>query len=155
METESVKIGQSEIGIVHHQGNTFSAGGSSVNGNRVTGYVKGSSITRWNGETMIDCRSWIVREYCNEFGDDSYAMVFRLTHGRAIVGYSLGDGMLFRGELVTLGRGASDRDFERLAESESEYWLRIDQEEYERDLEEQRQEYLAEELAEWEDLDSL
>ena len=32
----------------------------------------------------------------------SLALMFRLTHGRFIVGYALGDdGMLFRGELLT------------------------------------------------------
>ena len=34
--------------------------------------------------------------------DGSLALVFRLTHGRYIVGYALGDdGMFFRGELLT------------------------------------------------------
>ena len=46
---------------------------------------------------MIDCRSEVVQH----FWSDTFAMLFRLTKGRFIVGYSLGDGMLFRGELIT------------------------------------------------------
>ena len=47
---------------------------------------------------MLACRSEIVREYL----DGSIALMFRLTHGRFVVGYALGDdGMLFRGELLT------------------------------------------------------
>ena len=36
-----------------------------------------------------------------EFYDDCLALMFRLTNGRFVIGYALGEqGMLFRGELL-------------------------------------------------------
>ena len=71
---------------------------------------------------MLGCRSEIIRE----FSDGSLALMFRLTHGRFIVGYALGDdGMLFRGELLT------DCDEDRArheALALAEYWSGIDAE---------------------------
>ena len=56
----------------------------------------------------------------------SIALTFRLTNGRCIVGYALGDdGMLFRGELLT------DCDEDRArheAVTLAEYWAGIDAE---------------------------
>lgn len=47
---------------------------------------------------MLACRSEVVEHYWS----GCIAVFFRLTHGRFIVGYALGDrGMLFRGELLT------------------------------------------------------
>jgi hypothetical protein len=91
-----------EIGVVTHNGHVFAAFGSSVNGHNVTAYArnrKGSiSLTRWDGTTMLACRSETVRKS----HDGSIALTFRLTNGRFVVGYALGDdGMLFRGELLT------------------------------------------------------
>ena len=58
--------------------------------------------------------------------DGSIALMFRLTHGRFLVGYALGDdGMLFRGELLT------DCDEERARHEAlelAEYWSQIDDE---------------------------
>jgi hypothetical protein len=115
-----------EIGIVTHDGHVFAAFGSSVNGNNVTGYTRrrnGSmSLARWDGATMLDCRSEVIRE----FHDGSIALVFRLTRRRFIVGHALGDdGMLFRGELLT------DCDFDRAryeAFTLADYWSGIDTE---------------------------
>ena len=46
---------------------------------------------------MLDCRCEIVERYWS----GSLALMFRLTHGRFIIGYALGEsGMLFRGELI-------------------------------------------------------
>ena len=102
LETRCERRGQLEIGIVSHDGQVFAAFGSSVNGHTVTGYTRhrnGSiSLARWDGRTMLACRSEVIRQ----FHDGSIALVFRLTHRRLIVGYALGDeGMLFRGELLT------------------------------------------------------
>ena len=101
LATRCERRGQLEIGIVTHYGQVFAAFGSSVIGHNVTGYTrnrKGSiSLTRWDGSTMLDCRSEVIRQ----FRDGSIALMFRLTNGRFIVGYALGDdGMLFRGELA-------------------------------------------------------
>jgi hypothetical protein len=126
MTTKSERRGQLEIGIVTHDGHVFAAFGSAVNGNNVTGYTRrrnGSiSLSRWDGTTMLDCRSEVIRK----FYDGSIALVFRLTHGRYVVGYALGDdGMLFRGELLT------DSDFDRAryeAFTLADYWSGIDTE---------------------------
>jgi hypothetical protein len=126
MTTKCERRGQLEIGIVTHNGNVYAAFGSSVNQHNVTGYTRhrnGSiSLTRWCGSTMLDCRSEIVRT----FHDGSVALMFRLTHGRHIVGYALGDeGMLFRGELLTY---CDDHQARREAITLAEYWSEIDTE---------------------------
>ena len=71
---------------------------------------------------MLACRSEVVREY----HDGSLAIVFRLTNGRFVVGYALGDeGMLFRGELLL---GCDDERARREALALAEYWAGIDAE---------------------------
>jgi hypothetical protein len=60
-----------------------------------------------------------------QFHDGSIALMFRLTHGRFVIGYALGDGMLFRGELLT------DCDPDRArreAINLAKYWSAIDTE---------------------------
>src|SRR3954453_14687546 len=94
--------GQVEVGVVPHEGHAFAAFGSSVSGRHVTAYTRKRHgricLTRWDGSALFGSRTNTVRE----FGDGSLALIFRLTHGRFIVGYALGDdGMLFRGELLT------------------------------------------------------
>ncbi len=94
--------GQVEIGVIDHHGHVFAAFGSSASGRHVTAYTRNQHgrlcLTRWDGTTMLECRSTVVREY----HDGSIALMFRLTHGRFLVGFALGDdGMLFRGELLT------------------------------------------------------
>jgi hypothetical protein len=126
MQTTCERRGQLEVGIVTHNGHVYAAIGSSVSGRHVTGYTRHRNgcvrLTRWDGSTMLGCRSETVRE----FHDGSVALMFRLTHGRFVVGYALGDdGMLFRGELLT------DCDSERArheAVALAEYWSGIDQE---------------------------
>ena len=98
MTTRCERRGQLEVGIVTHDGHVFAAFGSSVNGHNVTGYTRLRNghigLTRWDGSTMLRCRSQVIRQ----FWDGSIALMFRLTNGRFIVGYALGDdGMLFRG----------------------------------------------------------
>ena len=71
---------------------------------------------------MLACRSEIVREY----HDGSIALMFRLNHGRYIVGYALGDdGMLFSGELLT---DCDDESASHEALALAEYWSEIDEE---------------------------
>src|SRR4051794_2964416 len=126
MELSCVRRGQGEIGIVTHDGRVFAAFGATVNGHNVSAYTRLRDglirLTRWDGSTMLACRSEVVRE----FSDGSLAVMFRLTNGRFIVGYALGDdGMLFRGELVT------DCDEQRArheAIALAEYWAEIDAE---------------------------
>jgi hypothetical protein len=126
MQTKCERRGQLEIGVVTNDGHVFAAFGSSINGHDVTGYTRhrsGSiSLARWDGTTMLDCRSEVIRQ----FNDGRIALVFSLTHGRFIVGYALGDdGMLFRGEL--LGDCNSDRARQE-AITLAEYWSEIDTE---------------------------
>jgi hypothetical protein len=102
MQTRCERRGQLEIGVIDHAGRSYAAFGSSVQGHNVTAYTRHQNeqitLTRWDGSTTLACRSEVVRE----FSDGDIALMFRLTHGRFIVGYALGgDGMLFRGELLT------------------------------------------------------
>lgn len=126
METRCDRWGQVEVGIVTHDGHVFAAYGASVCGHHVTGYTRQGNghiiLTRWNGKKMLTCRSEVVREY----HDGSLALMFRLTHGRYVVGYALGDdGNLFRGELVT---DCDEDDARHEALAISEHWSEIDAE---------------------------
>ncbi len=126
MQTKCERRGQLEIGIVTHNGHVSAAFGSSVSGHNVTAYTRHRngccSLTRWDGSIMLCCRSAVIRQ----FRDGSIALVFRLTHGRFVVGYALGDdGMLFRGELLT---DCDDDRARREAVTLAEYWSEIDQE---------------------------
>jgi len=119
-----------EYGRITHNGHSFVAQGATVEGNHVTGYQRGRALTTWQGQTMIDCRFFEFETYRRpgDFGDECRAVAWLLPQGRAIVGLSLGDGMLFRGELV---RGVSGLDELRiLAESEANYWVEIDYEDH-------------------------
>ena len=111
--SRSKRHGQTEVGIVTHDGREFAALGATVHGRNVTGYTKLDGhhivLTTWAGKTMITCRSEVVRQH----QDGSLVLIFRLTSGRFIVGYALGNGgMLFRGELVT---GRTDDEARRAA----------------------------------------
>ena len=126
MELLCERRGQVEIGVIDHNGHVFAAFGSSVNGRHVTAYTRKQhgriTLTRWDGSTMLDCRSEIVREY----HDGSIALMFPLNNNRFIIGFALGDdGMLFRGELL------SDCDDQRARHQALElaaYLLQIDAE---------------------------
>ena len=102
MQTTCVRRGQVEVGIIEHGGHEFSALGATVQGHSITGYTKfvdgDIHLSTWCGETMLASRCVIVEQ----FWSGSLALMFRLSRGRFIVGYSLcDDGMLFRGELLT------------------------------------------------------
>lgn len=100
--SRSERHGQTEVGIISHEGREFAALGATVHGRDITAYTKLDSsrivLTTWAGKTMLDCRSEIVRRH----RDGSLVLIFRLTNDRFVVGYALGEsGMLFRGELLT------------------------------------------------------
>ncbi len=126
MELSSDRRGQVEIGVIDHHGRVFAAFGSSVSGHNITAYTRlrdgRISLTRWDGSELVGCRTNTVRES----SDGSLALIYRLTHGRYIVGYALGDdGMLFRGELLT---DSDEDDARREALAIAEHWMEIDAE---------------------------
>lgn len=98
--TRCERHGQVEIGIIEHEGREFSAFGATVDGRQITAYTQKRknyiTLTTWCGKTILDCRYEV--ESC---WNGSLVLLFRLTHGRWIIGYALGEhGMLFRGELL-------------------------------------------------------
>lgn len=106
MKSYCVRQGQIEVGIIEHEGRTFSALGATVDGRQITAYTRrvhgDIQLSTWCGATILAGRSEIVER----FWTGSLALIFRLTRGRFIVGYALGeDGMLFRGEFI---QGCSD-----------------------------------------------
>jgi hypothetical protein len=124
MELICERRGQCEVGVIDHDGRCFAAFGSSVNGHNIAAYSRLRdgclTLTRWDGSTMLACRSEVVRE----FHDASIALIFRLPNGRFIVGFALGnDGMLFRGELLT---DCDDEDAGREALAIAQHWMEID-----------------------------
>jgi len=130
MQTKCVRHGQIEIGVIEHEGREFSALGATVIGRHVTGYTRQENgdiqLSTWCGQVMLACRSEVVERYWS----DSLALMFRLPRGRFIVGYSLGMGMLFRGELL-IGTEADARSMARqvadqFAELDAEDELNID-----------------------------
>lgn len=101
MKTSCVRHGQIEAGIIEHEGHEYSALGATVVGCRVTGYtrlVNGEiHLGTWCGKSMLASRSEVIER----FWSGSLALMIRLTKGRFVVGFALGDdGMLFRGELI-------------------------------------------------------
>jgi hypothetical protein len=101
MQTSCVRRGQIEVGIIEHEGHEFSALGATVQGRSITGYTKSVGkhihLTSWCGKTTLAARCEVVEQ----FWSGSLALMFRLSRGRFIVGYALGDsGMLFRGEML-------------------------------------------------------
>jgi hypothetical protein len=127
--TRSVRQGQIEIGIIEHDGHEFAAYGATVCGRHVTAYLKYKCghfwLTTWSGTTMLQCRSEIVDRYWN----NGLSLMFRLSRGRFIVGYALGDdGMLFRGELVDR---CTDDDARRHARKLSDDFAELDDEDEE------------------------
>ena len=101
MQTMCVRQGQIEVGIIEHEGREFSALGATVQGHSITAYTKivegDIHLSTWCGQTLLTSRCVIVER----FWSGSLALMFRLPRGRFIVGYALGDEMLFRGELLS------------------------------------------------------
>lgn len=127
MQTQCIRKGQIEVGVVEHEGHEFSAIGASVAGRNLTGYTRkvGREIvlTTWCGQTMLDCRCEVVER----FWSGAVALMFRLPRGRFIAGYALGDhGMLFRGELL---EDCDEDDARSIARQISDYFAELDAEE--------------------------
>lgn len=101
MQTACVRQGQIEVGVINHEGKEWSAFGSTVQGRSIAGYSNvvnnDIQLTTWCGKTTLATRCEIIER----FWSGTTALMFRLPKGRFIVGYSLGEGMLFRGELLT------------------------------------------------------
>ena len=130
-----------EIGVIVHEGHEFRALGASVVGTHVTGYIgKGDTLKTWCGRVMLDCRSERYGSYYSDTWGRTFGIVFYLTNGRAIIGYALGEGCLFRGELVQI----DDRnDALKQLNAECERWIEVDAEDAERDRQEQEAEALT------------
>ena len=126
MATRCERHGQVEVGVVEHEGTEFAALGASVVANSVTGYTAIQhgelALTTWCGSTMLACRSEIIDRYWSS----ALAVIFRLTKGRFLVGYALGDkGMLFRGELVS---DCTDDEARRQARYLADHFAELDAE---------------------------
>jgi hypothetical protein len=126
LQVRCERRGQLEVGVLDHEGRVFAAFGAGVHGHNVTTYTRKEgdrvALTSWCDKVILACRSEVVRAY----PDGSLALMFRLTHGRYIVGYALGErGSLFRGELLL---GCDDGRARRVALDVSEYWAAIDAE---------------------------
>ena len=127
--TRCERQGQIEFGIIEHNGHEFVAIGASTIGREITSYTKetrdGIKLTTWNGKTMLDCRCEIVERYWS----GTLALMFRLSHGRFIVGYALSEeGMLFRGELID---NCDEEDARREARFISDRFAELDAEDEE------------------------
>jgi hypothetical protein len=131
MQTRCIRQGQVEIGIIEHEGREFSALGATVVGNQITAYTRLQddeiSLTSWRGQTNLACRCEVVETFC----DGSLALLFRLSRGRFLAGYALGDdGMLFRGELLDT---CTAEEAKAAALASANYWAERDAEEEEAD----------------------
>lgn len=147
MKTTAIRQGQSEIGIIEFQGKQFAAYGASVNGREIAAYHgKNFVLTNWGSMVILDCRCSVVEKFRLRWGDETYALVFKLTNGRAIVGYSLGERMLFRGELI---EGSDEKELRRYAIGLSEHWIERDEEDDDAFQEELRQEEASDEILQY------
>ncbi|MEO2089800.1 MAG: hypothetical protein ABGY75_09935, partial [Gemmataceae bacterium] len=78
--SRSERHGQTEIGIISHEGREFTALGATVHGRDITAFTKliGGNIvlTTWCGKTMLACRHEVVRRH----RDGSLILLYRLTN---------------------------------------------------------------------------
>ncbi len=58
-----------------------------------------------------------------QYHDGVLVLIFRLRKGRFVAGYSLGEGMLFRGELVT---DSADDEARRMARQIAHHFAELD-----------------------------
>lgn len=131
--TRSIKQGQIEVGILTHNGHDYAALGATICGHQITAYLKKDrgeyQLTRWNGEVMLTGRCEAVKE----FWSGALALMFRLSRNRFVVGYALGEGMLFRGELIN---GCTDEEARNHAWMISDNFAELDLEDEEAELSE-------------------
>lgn len=130
--TRAIRQGQTEIGVIEHNGHEYAALGSTICGRQITAYLKRNrgdyQLTRWNGETMLTGRCEIVKE----FWRGSLAIMFRLPRNRFVCGYALAEG-LFRGELID---NCSEDDARSHAWMISDNWAELDLEDEDAELSE-------------------
>lgn len=129
-----------EVGVIEHEGNRFAADGATCDGVRLTAYVKDCgdrvALTNWVGQRLVVLRKveggreWRV----NDDGDTAETLCLRCSRGRFIGGLSLGDGMLFRGEVF---EADSDAEAIGLANEEARIFAEADYEDSLRDQQEQ------------------
>lgn len=92
----------------------------------------GYTLTGWHGDVKLIKRCKVVKTYrANEFGDTGEAIVFKLKGRKFIVGYTLGNGMLFRGELIECSDMEEAEEAEDYAKELANYWLQVDAEDAE------------------------
>jgi hypothetical protein len=134
MRSYCIHDGQTELGMVEHEGQEFSALGATIVGDDVTGYTRCDggriTLTTWCGTTTIARRCEVVQR----FWSGNLALLFRLPKRRYLVGYALGEhGMLFRGEVVHTTDEAEARRMaiwisERFAELDADDEIASDEE---------------------------
>lgn len=130
--TRVVRCGQSEIGIIEHNGVEYAALGATVVRKDVSGHIKFKRnhfwLATWAGGTMLDCRSEVIERYWN----GGLALMFRLPRGRFIVGYVIdGEGSLFRGELID---HCDEDEARRHCKMVAVNWMELDAEDEEAEL---------------------
>ena len=129
--TRSFRQGQVEVGVIENNGVEYAAYGATVCGREISAYLKFKRghywLTTWSGGTMLDARSEIVERFWN----GGMAILFRLPKRRFVVGYALGNEMLFRGELLD---GCNEDDARRHAMMLSQNWSEVDAEDEEAEL---------------------
>ena len=129
--TRSFRCGQVEVGVIENNGVEYVAYGATLCGREITAYLKFKHshywLTTWSGGTMLDTRSEIVERFWN----GGMAILFRLPKRRFVVGYALGNEMLFRGELLD---GCNEDDARRHAMMLSQNWSDVDAEDEEAEL---------------------
>ena len=147
MRFETTQAGQTELATLHHEGQAFTAAGSSTAGEHVTAYdTGGSTLSSFTGRTLIRGRRVEPRN-CRRYPEGAYPVAFQLPsrRGRAmfLVGYSLGQGMLFRGELKGYRIDPYDSgildDVRADAIAAADYWADRDEEDRQQDEYDQAQ----------------
>ena len=115
----------------------------------LTGYMKGQWLTDWHGKNLGWKLEREVASYRNSESDQEYEVIVLAKElkkmspsgffvKRYAAGVSMGDGMLFRGETCVEW---IEEDAVDAAKSIGEYWMDLDQEDYEKDQREQREEF--------------
>jgi hypothetical protein len=99
----------------------------------VVGYLVKGHLQDWHGNRLGWRLFSIVEQYLTWEGDRADAVVLISEHRKPLYagGYSLGDGMLFRGGVVGFDKDEAPQQ----AREESEYWSARDQEDAEREEE--------------------
>lgn len=126
-----------EVGVIEHDGREFRALGASTVGPYLSAYLKAERfspnyasavLTTWCGRVILDSRAEVCETHWTEENGQTYGIIFRLTNRRAIVGYALGGGMLFRGELIESREWDTERELRHLCNRVCREWMEKDRE---------------------------